>query len=196
MANKQDFKDRKRDPNPRNEPPARQVEEQKPKRTRAQDKPERPKAKAAPKQAPPRAVEPDFHDDAELRTETEERDSGRPANSLLRVTDSKSGTIHDEAARLKLRQTAETSPREVVTVEGNPIEVVARPEVLHPVELLPHQRDTVVKDGLRDSGDPEKVAAADASTTTEPPDWHDYVSKVEATSPAGKRDARQPVEGK
>lgn len=190
MAEKQHYKDRKRDPNPSKPPPPDQRKEQKVKGRSQVDRPKRQPAKVPSKKAPPRAVGPDFKDDAAVRPKPKRKRPGLTrggtspvANVLLRVTDSLSGRIADEAARLKLRQTKQTSPREVVTVEGNKLEVVARPEVLHPIELLPHQRDTIIKDHLRETGE---VGKSDAVTTVESPDWRDDAAAFERTSPQGK----------
>lgn len=180
MANRQDFKDRHRDRNPRNQPPKAQIDEQKIKGRQAKDSPPTQKAKQA--KAPPK---PKGAKVADRKVVPEKREPKRRTdlNPLLRVTDTQSGTIHDEAARLKIRDTDATSPTEVVTVEGNKLEVVARPEVLHPVELLPHQRDTVIKDRLRDESDPESTAKADGTYPVEPPDWRDETAGIEAEAP-------------
>lgn len=185
MANKATYKDRKRDPNPKNPPPSAQRKEQSIKGKKPVDKPARQPARQPTKAtAKPRKRVADFTPDPSAKPEKVRKAKG--INPLLRVTDTTSGTIHEEAGRLELRKGKTTSPHEVVKVEGNPLEVVARPEVLHPVELLPHLRDTVVKDELRDAQKDELTAKADARVDTTPPNWRDHTVALEKQSPQGK----------
>jgi hypothetical protein len=192
---KQTYKDRRRDPHPKNPPPKTQIREQNIKGRKAVDKPKKHSvAKATAAKKPRTAAQKrqrrlrDAARRAVSATGDREKVAAPPkvANTLLRVTDTQEGTIHEEAARLKLRQTEETSPVEVVTVEGNKVEVVARPEVVHPVELAPHRRDTVIKDRLRESDSHEETMIADGTSVTHTPDWHEYALKAEQASPQGK----------
>lgn len=194
MANKPEFKDRRRDPNPSNPLPPAQRREQKVKGKKPTDKPARqPVRKPTKKTAQPTAKVGDF---PTTEKTPRVRKAGKGLNPLLRVTDTESGTIHEEAGRLELRKGKTTSPHEVVKVEGNPLEVVARPEVLHPVELLPHLRDTVVKDQLRDADKDELTAKADARVDTTPPNWRDHTVDLEKGSPQGKVATAPPIKKK
>ena len=180
MANKPTFKDRRRDPNPKNPPPAAQVKEQKIRGRAGKDVPAKQPTKAAKKIPPQKKVE--NRKVGGGKTEAKRT----PVNPLLRVTDTQSGTIHDEARRQKLRATEETSPVEVVTVEGNKVEVVARPERLAPEELPAHKRDTVLKDRLRESDSHEETLIADGVSVTHLTDWREYAREAERASPQGK----------
>lgn len=72
-------------------------------------------------------------------------------------------TAAEIAAAQPLRQSDLPTPTEMHKIEGEPVEVVAVPSRVDPVELKPSKRDTVVKDRARTEGN---ALAADAPKVT------------------------------
>lgn len=121
------------------------------------------------------------HGDFTTVDREQEKVGGQVANVLLRTTDSDAGTIHEQARRQKLRQTDATFPTETVKVEGEKVEVGARPEKLDPEHVSAHKRDTKIKDDLRDTTSHEDTLVADApQTVPQGGDWRKHVAEYEA----------------
>lgn len=132
--------------------------------------------KADPSSKHPRAVKEDFGLDRE-----QEKLGGQVANVLLRTTDTDAGTIHEQARRQKIRQTDQTFPTETVKVEGEKVQVGARPEKLDPEHMPAHKRDTKIKDDLRETPSAEDTRKADAPVTTPTGgDWRTLTPRYEA----------------
>lgn len=71
-------------------------------------------------------------------------------------------TAAQVAERQPLRQSDLPLPTEIHKIEGEPVEVVALPSRVDPVELKPSKRDTLIKDRARTEG---LALAADAPVT-------------------------------
>lgn len=188
MAKRQNWKDRKRDPNPANPDPPAQAKKQGARKLTGPDKPKRlPVTKARKPRTAAQKKARKARDVARSGDTQARQDQVQPnivANALLRTTDTQEGTIHEEARRQKIRQTSETSPTERVKVEGREVEVVARPERLDPEEVPAHKRDTLIKDRLRGTDSHEDTKKADAPELVPVGgDWRTEVAKAEGKKP-------------